>query len=72
MEVSVVLGPEVHYLEEALLTQLFSIENNLSVYALYQELLIQAFSCSPFYIIYNKMDKVFREEDLIPKGPVLQ
>ena len=30
----VVSGPEVHYPEEALLTQLFSIKNNLSIYAL--------------------------------------
>ena len=33
-EVSVVSGPEVHYHEEMLLTQLFSIENNLSIYAI--------------------------------------
>ena len=65
-EVSVVSGPEVHYPEEALLTQLFSIESNLSIYALSQELLILALSCCPFYIIYNKMDKVFRERDLTP------
>ena len=30
----VVSGPEFHYPEEALLTQLFSIENNLSIYTL--------------------------------------
>ena len=33
-EVSVVSGPDVHYPEEALLTQLFSIKSNLSIYAL--------------------------------------
>ena len=33
-EVSVVSGPDVNYPEEALLTQLFSIESNLSIYAL--------------------------------------
>ena len=66
MGVAVVSGPDVHYSGEKLLTQLFSIENNLSIYALSRELLIQAFSCSPFYIIYNKMDKVFREKDLTP------
>ena len=65
-EVSVISGPDIHYSGEKLLTQLFSIENNLSIYALSRELLIQAFSCSPFYIIYNKMDKVFQEEDLGP------
>ena len=32
-EVSVVSRPEVHYPEEKLLTQLFSIENNLSIRA---------------------------------------
>ena len=46
--------PEVYYPEEKLLTQLFLIKSNLSIYALLRELLIQAFSCSPFYIIYNK------------------
>ena len=30
----VISGPEVHYPEEALLIQLFLIENNLSIYAL--------------------------------------
>ena len=34
MEVSVVLGPDVRYLGEGLLTQLFSIKSNLSIYAL--------------------------------------
>ena len=29
-----VLGPDVHYPEKKLLTQLFLIENNLSIYAL--------------------------------------
>ena len=33
-EVSVVSGPDVHYPEEKLLTHLFSIENNLSIYTL--------------------------------------
>ena len=33
-EVSVISGPEVHYPEEKLLTQLFSIESNLSIYTL--------------------------------------
>ena len=33
-EVSVISRPEVHYPEEKLLTQLFSIENNLSIHAL--------------------------------------
>ena len=33
-EDSVILGREVHYPEEKLLTQLFSIESNLSIYAL--------------------------------------
>ena len=61
VKVSVVSGPDVHYLGEGLLTQLFLNKNNLSSYALLRELLVQAFSCSPFYIIYNKMDKVFRE-----------
>ena len=61
MEVSVVSGPDVHYSGEKilLLTQLFLNENNLSTHSLKRELLIQAFSCSPFYIAYNKMDKVF-------------
>ena len=31
-----------------------------------KELLIQAFSCSPFYIASNKVDKVFQEGDLTP------
>ena len=66
VEVSVVSGPDVHYLGEGLSTQLFLNENNLSIYALSRELLIQAFSCSPFYITHNKMDKVFREGDLTP------
>ena len=30
----VILGPDVRYPEEALLTQLFSIENNTSIYSL--------------------------------------
>ena len=34
MEVSVISGPDVHYPEEKLLAQLFSIESNLSIYAL--------------------------------------
>ena len=51
-------GPlEVHYPEEKLLTQLFSTENNFSIHML----LILVLSCSPFYMIYNKMDKVFCE-----------
>ena len=33
MEVSVISGPDVRYPEEKLLTQLFSIKSNLSVYA---------------------------------------
>ena len=62
--VSVILGPEVlevHYPEEKLLIQLFSIESNLSIYALSRELLILALSCSPFYIIYNKMDNNYKD-----------
>ena len=66
MEVSVVSGPDVHYLREGLSTQLFSVENNLSIHSLSQELLVQAFSCFPFYITYNEMDKVFHERDLTP------
>ena len=62
----VVVGVEPYFPEEGLLTQLFLNDNNLSIYYLSRELLIQAFSCSPFYITYNKMDKVFREEDLTP------
>ena len=34
VEVSVMSGPDVRYPEEKLLTQLFSIESNLSIYAL--------------------------------------
>ena len=34
VEVSVVSGPDVHYLGEGLLTQLFLNENNLSIYTL--------------------------------------
>ena len=34
VKVSVVSGLDVHYPEEKLLTHLFSIENNLSIYAL--------------------------------------
>ena len=30
----VISGPDVHYPEEKLLTQLFSIKNNLSIYTL--------------------------------------
>ena len=56
--------------KEKLISQPFLIENNLSIYDLSQELLIQAFSrfhnCSPFYITYIKVDKVFREKDLTP------
>ena len=33
-EVSVISRPEVHYPEENLLTQLFSIENNFSIHTL--------------------------------------
>ena len=33
-KVSVISGSEVHYPEEKLLTQLFSTENNFSIYAL--------------------------------------
>ena len=55
----VVSGPDVHYPEEALLNQLFSVENNFSIYTLSQELLIQAFSCSPFYICILKWTKFF-------------
>ena len=55
----------VHYSGEKLLTQLFSTENNLSIYALKQELLIQAFSkfhnCSPFYIRVLKWTKFFEK-----------
>ena len=63
----VVSGPDVHYPEEALLAQLFSIESNLSFFVLSRKLLIQAFSCSSFYT-YIKMDKVFHEGDLAPIG----
>ena len=62
----VVLGPDVHYPEEALLIQLFLIKSNLSIYALLQELLIQAFSCSPFYIRILKWTNFFHKEDLTP------
>ena len=43
----------VGYFEEVQLTQLFSTENNLSIYALSQELLVLLLSYSriPFYII---------------------
>ena len=34
MEVSVISGPDVRYLGEGLLTQLFLNDNNLSIYAL--------------------------------------
>ena len=56
---------------EKLSTQLFSIENNLLIYAPQRELLVQAFSrfrnCSPFYIRTLKMDKIFREpKELVP------
>ena len=61
VRVAVISGFDFHYSGEKLLSQLFSTENNFSIHALSRELLIQAFSCSPFYIIYNKMDKVFRE-----------
>ena len=44
MEVFVISGPDFHYSGEKLLTQLFSVENNLSIHALSQELLIQAFN----------------------------
>ena len=54
----------MHYPEEKLLTQLFSIKSNLSIYTLWRELLIQAFSCSSFYIIYDKMDNNYK--DLTP------
>ena len=70
MEVSVISGPDVHCSGEKLLTPLFSIENNFSVYALSREILIQAFSrfhnCSPFLYTHIKMDKVFQEKDLSP------
>ena len=55
----------VHYSGEKLLSQLFSTENNFSIYALLQELLIQAFSrfhnCSPFYIRILKWTKFFEK-----------
>ena len=66
VEASVISGPDVHYPEEKLLAQLFSIWNNLSIYALSQEVLIQAFSCSPFYIRILKWTK------FSTKGPSCQ
>ena len=64
--VEVAYMPDFHYLGEKLSIQPFSIWNNLSAHTLYREPSIRSFSCSPFYIIYNKMDKVFREGDLTP------
>ena len=64
VEVSVISGPDVRYPEAKLLIQLFSIKNNFSIHALWQELLILALSCSPFYIIYNKTDNNYK--DLTP------
>ena len=66
VKVSVISGPDVHYLGEGLLTQLFLNENTSQSIALSQELLIQAFSCSPFYIPSNKMVNIFQEGDLTP------
>ena len=60
---SLCFAADVHYSGEKLLTQLFSIKNNLSIHALSQELLIQAFSrfrnCSPFYMCILKWTKFF-------------
>ena len=78
MEVSIISGPglhpcftpDVHYSGEKLLTQLFSIENNLSIYTLLQELLIQAFSrlhnCSPFYMCILKWTKFLEKRTSVP------
>ena len=60
-EVFVISGPDVHYPAEKLLTQLFLIKSNLSIYALSRELLIQAFSCSPFYYVLYKMDNNYKD-----------
>ena len=64
------LTPDVRYLVEGLLTQLFSTENNFSIRALSQELLIQAFSrfcnCSPFYIHILKWTKFFEKRTSAP------
>ena len=61
MEVS---GLDVHYSGEKLLSQLFSTENNLSIYALSIYAFSRFCNCSPFYIRMLK----WTEKDLHPIG----